>query len=125
MARTIITRDDIALLRPLWGKGASLRLWAEEGLVCWEDSSERALFGSMTWQEAALRVIALSDMVAKPVDGGYASERQQIQRFICEMENVIRKAKEQGGPEFAAELTEDYKRNRPKTFLVPQVVELD
>lgn len=121
---TIISHDDIAILRPLWGRGPSLRLWAEEGLVCWEDSKEKSQFGSMTWQDAALRVVALSDMVARPTEGGYASERQQIQRFICEMEKIIRKAKDQGGPDDIHDKAEEMRRRRPKSVVVPQIVEL-
>jgi hypothetical protein len=125
MATTIISSQEVAVLRPLWGKGAALRLWAEEGLVCWEDNRDKTQFGTMPWQEAARRVVALSDMVAKPTEGGYASERQQIQEFICQMEAVIRSAKEQGGPDDIHDKAEEHRRRRPKTVIMPQVVSLD
>lgn len=125
MAGTILTRGDMAVLRPLWGKGADLRLWAENGLVCWESSKRSGEFGSMTWQEAAYRVLALSDMVAKSVEGGYASERQQIQRFISEMERVIRKAKDQGGPDDLVAAAEEQRRRKPKQFIMPKIVDLE
>ena len=122
---TLINQSDLAILRPLWGKGDNLRLWAENGLVCWESSKEDCCYGSMHWRDAAVRVLGLSEMVARPTEGGYASERQQIQRFICEMERVIRVAKEQGAPEFSVEATEEYRRSRPKTVCVPQEFNLE
>jgi hypothetical protein len=100
-------------------------MWAEEGLVCWEDVRDKTQFGSMTWQEAAKRVVGLSEMVAKPTEGGYSSERQQIQRFVTEMEGVIRKAKDQGGPDDIHDKAEEERRRRPKTVVMPQVVSLD
>jgi hypothetical protein len=79
----------------------------------------------MTWQEAAERVIGLSDMVAKKTEGGYADERAAIQQFICQMETVIRKAKEQGGPDDIQDKAKEHRRRRPKTVVMPQVVSLD
>jgi hypothetical protein len=122
MPNSIIGGNDIASLRPLWGSGDPIRLWAEDGLVWWELKGQ---CGSMTWQDAALRVVSLSEMVAKPTEGGYTSERQQIQEFICSMEEVIRKAKDQGGPDDIHDKAEEYRRRRPKTMVVPQVVSLD
>lgn len=121
----IITADDIAILRPLWGKGESLRMWAEAGLVCWEDGRDGGQFGTLTWQKAARHVLGLSEMTAKPTEGGYASERTAIQRFVCQMEKVICKAKEQGGPDGLHNEAEEQRRRRPKTFIKPQIVSLD
>jgi hypothetical protein len=127
MDGTIISSNDLAVLRPLWGKGPGMKLWAESGLVFWSRYDKVAGYekcGSMTWQKAATHVLGLSEMVAKPADGGYASERQQIQRFISEMEVVIRKAKEQGGPDDLEEAAEEHRRRRPKSFIIPKVVDL-
>ena len=121
MGTTILGMGECAVLQPLWGRGKCLRLWAKNGLVCWESAGE---FGTMRWQEAARRVVALSEMILKPVDGGYASEREQIQAFICKMEPVIRKAKEQGGPD-DLEAAAAQGRRRRRSAIVPQLVDME
>lgn len=89
----------VALQFPMWGKGSVVRYWAENGLVCWEDARDNT-YGTMVWQDAARRVLALSQMVFNSHEQGYyCDETRRVQKFIAEMETVIRKAKEQGGPE--------------------------
>lgn len=124
MTTAILGTHDIATLRPLWGKGAALRLWAKDGLVCYEMDGD-GKFGTMRWQDAARRVLALSQMVAKKVEGGFASERQQIQRFISRMEIVIRNAKEQGGPDDFEAIIERSQKRRKARVIVPQIVDLE
>lgn len=122
-SRILIEGDhDVVKQFPMFGKGEPLYLWAERGLVCWEFAKTNG-YGTMTWQDAAERVLALSDMIINSSeDGGYADERIAMQRFICSMENVIRKAKEQGGPldEGAAAA---HAARRAKSVVVPRKVD--
>lgn len=118
-----------AKLYPFWGEGAPMYFWAETGLVLWENGRENCppdeRFGSMTWRDARLRVLDLSEMVFKSTEKGYyRDEANRIKKFICEMEDVIRTAKEQGGP-FDDGAAEEYRRRRPKTFIKPQIVDLE
>jgi len=91
----IIGMHEVAKLFPMWDDGPPLLMWAEQGKVCWEDGRNNE-FGAMNWWEAAERVLALSAMVFKSHEEGYYSdETRRMQKFIEEMEVVIRKAKEQ------------------------------
>ena len=90
---------NVVKMQPLWGKGPTLRLWAERGLICWEDERTDGGYGTMTVREACQRVLALSEMaVNSSEDPKWQHERRQIQDFVCRMENVIRQAREQGEP---------------------------
>lgn len=92
------TNEMVAKQYPLWGKGSVVRYWAERGLVHWEDSKDNS-YGTMTWQDAAERTLGLSEMVHNSRQHGmYGDEIRAVQQFCSEMEPVIRKAKEQGGP---------------------------
>jgi hypothetical protein len=109
---------------PLFGKGEPLYLWAERGLVHWESAKTNG-YGSMPWQEAAFRVISLSEMATNSSEEGYyADEAYRLKKFVCEMENVIRQAKEQGGPldEGAAA---HHAARRAKSVVVPRTVNVD
>lgn len=107
--------SDVVKQFPMWGKGAPLLLWAENGQVCWEDARTGGGFGTMTWYDAGLRVKALSEMVIKSSeDRRWANERRQLQEFVCAMEGVIRKAKEQQGPWTEQELRSADKKRRKK-----------
>lgn len=115
---------------PLFGKGAPVHFWAERGLVQWEDQRETVpqhkKRGRMDWRDAAERVLALSEMVMKSSeDSRWANERQRLQKFISEMEEVIRKAKEQGGPNDGGAVRRAHLRSRTTTFLAPSVVDLE
>lgn len=92
--------NNVVKLFPMWGKGRELILWAERGLICWEDGrTEHGAYGTLEWQEAAERVLGLSEMVVKSSeDPSWQTERQHLQRFICNMEELIRVAREQGSP---------------------------
>lgn len=118
----------VAELYPFWGEGAPMYFWAEQGLVLWENSRENCppdkRFGSMTWYDAGVRVRSLSQMIFKSAEKGYyRDEANRLKGFISEMEDVIRTAKEQGSP-FDEEAAEEYRRRRPKTVIMPQVVDL-
>jgi hypothetical protein len=89
---------QVAQLYPLWGSSRPTRFWAEHGLVNWIDECSGTT-GAMGWREAADRVLGLSEMVFKSHETGhYTEETRKLQRFISEMEEVIRKAKEQKDP---------------------------
>jgi len=109
-------QHNVAVQFPMWGPGGMVRFWAEKGLVKWEDSKDGS-YGAMTWRDAAERVLALSAMVFKSHEKGYyCDETRRTQRFISEMEHVIRLAKEQGGPEV--------KHRQPRlTQVVPNICE--
>ena len=119
---TIAGEHDMAVQLPLWGKGREVRFWAERGLVCWEDSKDNS-YGTMNHVEAGLRALALSEMVFKSHEQGYyCDETRRLQKFICEMENVIRKAIEQGSP-LSEDAGREYVRRRPTSVIVPQEME--
>ena len=119
----------VATQWPLFGQGRPVHFWADSGLVRWEDDRDglqpAKKRGFIYWQQAAKRVLALSEMVTKSSEGGFADERQRIQRFITEMEEVIRQAKEQGGPLDGDAVRREYKRRRPTTVVRPTIVDLD
>lgn len=127
----IIGRGDQAFAKqfPLWGKGAPTRFWAEKGLVLWENCREDCLpeerFGSMTWRDAGERIRSLNELIFKSSEAGYyADEFRRLGKFTRSMENVIRAAKEQGGP-FDEDAIAEYRRRRPKTVIKPQTVDLE
>ncbi len=87
--------NEVAELYPLWDKGVPMKVWAENGLVHWVDNRNGG-YGCMHWRDAADRVLALSDMIHKSHEKGYyTAETRALQQFICDMEAVLRKAKEQ------------------------------
>jgi len=107
---------------PLFGKGEPLYLWAENGMVCWEFAKSNT-YGSMDWRDAGRRVLSLSEMVGRSSeDGVYTDERQALQKFISDMERVIRQAREQGGPNDDG-VAEDRRRRRAKSVVVPRAVD--
>ena len=111
---------NVAKQFPVWGKGSIVRYWAERGLVHWEDSKDNS-YGSMPWQDAGKRVLALSEMVFNSQDEGlFRDEIQKVQKFISDMEPIIRQAKEQGGPlDNMHQVAEAHRRRRPK--IMPMV----
>lgn len=121
--RILLTGDHSVVKQfPLFGKGEPLYLWADNGLVCWEFAKTNG-YGSMDWREAAKRIVSLSDMVGKSGEEGvYTDERVRMQEFICNMENVIRQAKEQGGPNDDG-AAEDRRRRRAKSVVVPRNID--
>lgn len=81
--------------------------WAENGLIKWEHEGvavhrvrgSRPTRGVLMWEDVANRVLSLSEMISKSGDDDdYVDERLKQQRFICEMEKVLRVAQEQGSP---------------------------
>lgn len=124
------TTSSMATQWPLFGKGHPVRFWAEKGLIKWRDETPGLppgkQYGVMLWQKAAKHVIGISEMVINSSeDRKWAHERRVLQQFISEMEAVIREAKEQGGPLDGGSVARDYVRRRPKSVIMPQVVDLD
>lgn len=83
--------------------GETVYYWAENGLIKWEHlgvkGTNRRTSGLMTWQDAAERVKSLSEMILNSREAGhFADEKIRMQRFVCEMETLLREAHEQGGP---------------------------
>lgn len=122
--------QKVATQWPLFGRGYPVHYWADKGLVRWEDEREglppRKKRGFMYWQDAARRVLGLSEMVIKSSeDNRWNHERRVLQQFITEMEEVIRQAKEQGGPLDGASVHREYKRRRPTTVVKPTIVNMD
>jgi hypothetical protein len=111
---------NVAKQFPLWGKGSVVRYWAERGLVHWEDSKDNS-YGSMPWQEAAYRVLGLSQMVHNTRKQGLmGDEVNRMQKFVSDMEPVIKQAKTQGGPlDDMHDVAEERRRRRPKIMPMP------
>ena len=120
----------VAKQYPMWGTGAPIYFWAEQGLVWFEDSRDNCpvhrKYGHMSYRDALLRVSAVSDMVIKShEDKRWGHERRIVQQFICEMEEVCRQAQEQGNPMENVDFAAEANRRRPKTAIMPQVVNLE
>lgn len=119
--------SKVATQWPLFGKGRAVHYWADKGLVRWEDERDdlppSKKRGLLLWQTAAKHVLALSEMVINSSeDRRWDHERYILQKFITEMEDVIRQAKEQGGPLDKGAAAE-HKRRRPVTVVKPTVIE--
>ena len=136
MSRRIFTAGEgrggraIATQFPLFGDGYPVHFWAEKGLVRFEDErpdvEPHKKFGVLDWRVAAENVLALSDLIIRSSeDPSWAHERQKLQQFICDMEEVIKEAKNQGGPLDGPDVIKERVRRRPKSVIVPQVVEID
>ena len=126
---TGMSGKNIAKHFPYWGEGGPMYFWADKGLIQYEDSRPETpahkKFGSMSWHDAALRVNALNDMVIKSSeDNRWQFERRRLQKFLTDMEAVIRAAKEFGSPYDDGAL-EEYRRRKPTSVVVPTMVELD
>lgn len=126
--RLLITGSDHNVVKqfPMFGKGPALYWWAENGLIHWEDSRPRGTrpdgqYGTKTWQEIAIAILSLSKMVTNSSEGGYADERKRMQKFVCEMETVIRQAREQGAPD-DPDAVKEARRRRAKSVLSPRKI---
>lgn len=120
----------IAKQFPMWGEGAPIYFWPAEGLVWYEDTRDNCpphkKFGHMSVRDALVRVNGISEMTLKSSeDRRWNHERQLIQQFIGEMEEVCRLARDQGNPMENVDYLADRVRRRPKTSLVPQICDLD
>ena len=112
--------QKVAYQFPVFGPGLPTLFWAENGLVVYEDrrdaTPEHKRCGSITWDEAAKRVLAISYMIIRSSeDPRWGFERRRMQRFISDMEEVLREAKSHGGP-FDASLGDRGGRVMPVAF---------
>jgi hypothetical protein len=90
---------------PMWGNGAPIVYWAQGGRIhCRDERPETPndrRFNSIHWREMAQRVLMFSQMIVDyKADGPeearrWKFERQRAQKWVCEMEDVIREAREQ------------------------------
>lgn len=97
--------NTVAVHYPLYGKGQPVYYWAERGKVSFrserEDQTPDQRFGQISWQDAANRVLSLSEMMRnKTHDSGqdrknWSAERRRQQNFICDMEKVLKEARAQ------------------------------
>lgn len=87
----------MAKLYPLFGAGAPVVFWAEGGMVRSKDERPETPIERrdrlIPWREMAHRVLVYSQMLVP--DPNWRFERQRAQRWICEMEDVLREAAEQ------------------------------
>ena len=125
-----ITTTAMAEQFPMFGKGHPMYYWADKGLVRYEDNRpglpEFKKYGFLYWRQAAKRVRAINEMIINSSDDpSWAHERRMMQKFCLEMEDVIKQAKMQGGPTDGGSVLRDYVRRRPKSVVVPQIVDLD
>ena len=103
---------ETAKLFPLWGNGAPLYIWAENGLICVEDARTNG-YKTMSWKDAALRTLGLSQMaINSSEDRRWSQERADLQRFVIAMQRVIQKARAQGAPDDNGESLESVVRER-------------
>jgi hypothetical protein len=109
---------------PMFGKGDALYWWAENGIIHWEDSRPRGKrpdgqYGTLAWDEAARRVLNLSQMIYNSSEEGhYADEKRRMQQFVCDMEKVIQQAREQGTPD-DPDAVKEAQRRRATSVLSP------
>ena len=90
----------IAHLYPVFGAGEATLFWAEGGMVAFEDRRPSTPVdkrcGFLDWDEAARRTLVLSQMVIRSSeDPRWSFERRRLQKYVMEMEEVIREAKAQ------------------------------
>lgn len=124
---TLFTRDKPALILgshnvveqfPMFGKGATVRWWAERGRVCYEDGRNEGGYSTMDWRQAVEHLDGINKMIAPSSDDlTYADERVRMQRFVEQMMEVIQQARDQGGV-WDKGAGAEHKRRRPKSLLV-------
>lgn len=96
------------------------RIWAEQGLICWEDT-RTGEYGAMHPDDFKWRLVAINDMTRNSVrrhQGDFFPDQiRDHQRFVQAGSRVYQLALEQGAPG-DKQAVEERKRRRPKTFLV-------
>jgi len=111
---------QMAILRSMDGK-TQLRFWAERGLIRVEDSRDNS-FETLPVKEILERMAGLSDMLGNKttadesiIDSAY---RTMIQKYLEDMIDIVRQAREQGEPTDDSAIR-DLNRRRAKTFALP------
>ena len=97
-------------------KEGTIMFWPEGGVVNWV-YKKTGKCGACDWRIAALRVLSISEMI-KPFPNplGYGDERVKLQRWICDMEKVIREARRQ-----EAELDAKVKKAKVRVSDIPKL----
>lgn len=113
----LLGRTNVVVFGPL-------RFWPERGIVCCEDGRDNS-FVQLSIKEALLRTKGINDMLGRSSDcGGYEDERVYHQRFVEEMMDIIRIAKEQGSPDDPS-ACRDLARRRPKAIRITHTLGMD
>ena len=103
-----------------------LKVWAENGFVCIEDSRDLSAIsgsaGGMTQlhpRQALKQLKGLSDMLGNPTNGSmaYHDEWERHMRFIEQVQPIIQKAREQGSHDDPS-MVRDRVRRQKKSFAV-------
>lgn len=98
-------------------KFGPLRFWPERGIICCEDARDNS-FVQLSVEEALMRTRGINDMIGRSSDDHeYADEIEQHQRFVEDMVEIIREAKEQGMPSDPS-ASRDLARRQPKSLRI-------
>lgn len=114
--------------RPLVCNYGHLKMWAERGLIHWEDTRSGE-YESMSCKTCLERMQGLQDMLKNSRiqlknNGLMDFDRyDQIQRMIEQMIDVVRQAQEQGMPSDPTAVR-DLQRRMPCTVVVPDVASM-
>lgn len=98
----------------------TLRVWAERGLVHWEDGKDNS-YDSMPVRQALHRIRALNDMIGNSSTADkalYADQVTVLQRFIEDVLAVCRRARDQGMPH-EPDARREALRRLPTTVVMP------
>ena len=98
----------------------TIRVWAERGLVHWEDAAD-ASYNSMPVRSALARLRALNDMIGNSSTASramFADQVTEMQRFIEGGLAVCARAREQGMPHLP-ETVRDRLRRKPLSVVTP------
>ena len=97
-----------------------LRLWAENGIVCMEDSRDNG-YTQCNVRTTLERVQAINDMIGNTLHKGIARDTPEIkmmQKFVDDTVAICRKAQEQGEPTDKSS-TNSRKASLPTSVSVP------
>jgi hypothetical protein len=100
MTTQLIGGSEIAKLST---RDRTVRVWAERGLICIEDSEDNS-YNALSVKRALERIRGINDMVGNSKgmrDTGIARdnhERTMLQNFVADAVNICQKAREQGMP---------------------------
>lgn len=103
----------------------TLRIWAENGYVCIEDSKciggKEGGFTQLLPRKALLHLKGICDMLGRSTDKDvvkYSDEWDRHMRFVEQVQDVIRKAQEQGSHDDPS-MVKDRVRRRKTSVSVP------
>lgn len=82
-------------------KGWEMRYWAENGLIKCEDSRDNTVTTFISMREVLVRLNSVNEMLGRSTDQGIEvdpQERGRLMRFVEQMIELVRHAREQGNP---------------------------